>query len=121
MRMWAAPPMVMCNKHLLGEHLEMHMYVGSINRGTNMKGFIDKNLLDTSLIKIRHDSLVHEMGIRKMNHNSPLYYIDQLFQGIGSVKEIDSIKELARRCKDCRHRIILYGHYNPKTLPPLAS
>jgi hypothetical protein len=30
MRMWMVPPKVMCRKHLLGEHVEIHMLAGSL-------------------------------------------------------------------------------------------
>lgn len=31
MRMWMVDPKIMCRKHLLGEHLELHMLAGCIN------------------------------------------------------------------------------------------
>ena len=35
MRMWNVDVTKMCNKHLLGEHVEMHMFVGIIIKGTS--------------------------------------------------------------------------------------
>ena len=32
MRMWLVPPQLMCDQHLLGEHLEMHMFIGTIRK-----------------------------------------------------------------------------------------
>ena len=36
MRMWNVDPKLMCNKHLLGEHVEMHMFFGTIQKGISM-------------------------------------------------------------------------------------
>ena len=36
MRMWMIDPKLLCRKHLLGEHLEIHMFVGTINKGINV-------------------------------------------------------------------------------------
>ena len=38
MRMWMVPVQYMCRKHLLGEHVEHHMLVGSIHKGLSMRG-----------------------------------------------------------------------------------
>ena len=50
MRLWLVNPKLMCNKHILGEHLETHMFVGCINKKKNLKGYFDKGLLDTVLV-----------------------------------------------------------------------
>lgn len=71
MRLWPVPPSTLCRKHLLGEHVETHMMVGSILRGKRMEGFYD-GLIDTRLIRIRHDALVVEMLRRGYRHASPL-------------------------------------------------
>lgn len=119
MRMWNIPPLLLCDQHLRGEHFEMHMFVGSINKGVSIEGFITKGLVDTRLIASRHDALAKEMGIRKMNHDSPLIYEDKINRG--SVGEVDSLCELASRCAACRQRIILYGQVRPNRLPALRS
>lgn len=38
MRMWMLPPETMCRKHLLGEHVELHMLLGSLRRGKTLTG-----------------------------------------------------------------------------------
>ena len=40
MRMWMLPPKGLCRKHLLGEHVELHMLLGSMRRGKNIDGFL---------------------------------------------------------------------------------
>lgn len=33
MRMWVVNPKILCRKHLLGEHVELHMATGHLQRG----------------------------------------------------------------------------------------
>ena len=61
MRMWLVTPKLMCDKHLLGEHVEMHMFVGCLLKGKSIQGYIDKGLVDVSLLTARHGALVKEM------------------------------------------------------------
>lgn len=113
MRMWQVNPEFMCNQHLLGEHLEMHMYVGQIKRKIGLKGYADNNLLETKGIRLRHDELVVEMGLRGMNHKSPLadYDLSYLPDSIidATVDREASLAELISRCEKCGH------YYNTAT------
>ncbi|MBI5696527.1 MAG: hypothetical protein HZC51_12485 [Nitrospirae bacterium] len=90
----------MCRNHLLGEHAEMHMFVGCINKGMSIKGYVDKGLVDTSLIRKRHDQLAAEMARRGFSHKSPLPEFDIPAQG--KVDVLANEAELARRCAACR-------------------
>ena len=74
MRMWNLNPKQMCDKHLLGEHLEMHMFVGAIKKGKSIKGFITTGLVRVYEIQNRHDQLANEMIGRGMNHKAPLSF-----------------------------------------------
>lgn len=38
MRMWNINPRYMCRKHLLGEHVETHMLVGSLRKEKSVQG-----------------------------------------------------------------------------------
>jgi hypothetical protein len=100
MRMWNINPKLMCRKHLLGEHVELHMLVGSIKKNKNINGFVEKNLVQTNLITKRHEELVKEMLSRNYNHNSPLNYKDKL--NLGKVEIKKSLEDLKLRCKDCK-------------------
>jgi hypothetical protein len=94
-------PKVMCNKHLLGEHVEMHMFIGCINKNISLKGYILKGLVELHNIKKRHDELVKEMEARKMKHKSPIkefIWVDK----VGKVDIEANYKELANRCNRCR-------------------
>lgn len=92
-------PATMCRQHLLGEHLELHMFVGSINKGLSLQGYIDAGLVETASIAFRHEQLVQEMARRGFQHASPLYYTDSLNQG--QVPRDEARGELHRRCSRC--------------------
>lgn len=103
MRMWLVRPDLMCNQHLLGEHVELHMLVGSINKGISIKGYIDKGLVEIPLVRQRHKELEDEMIRRGMNHQSPLPKFSTKY--VGYVDDIANKIILAERCKRCRLKI----------------
>lgn len=100
MRMWMIPPSQMCRKHLLGEHVETHMFVGSIDKGISMGGYVKNNLVETHNLKARHDELVKEMQRRGYNHKSPMTYKDKM--ALGKVDVIYNLKDLHNRCAECK-------------------
>ena len=100
MRMWLVPPKYLCRQHLLGEHVEMHMFAGYLRTGRPLGGYA--SLCETGLIAERHAQLAREMVSRGYAHGSPLEYTDR-FQG-GCVDRIASLAELLRRCPRCRQR-----------------
>ena len=103
MRMWLVNPDLLCRKHLLGEHVELHMLVGTIRKGRSIQGFLDNRLISTSKIKSRHDQLASEMVRRGFRHQSVLRYTDRKIKNAVSIQ--DNLIELARRCAECRARI----------------
>lgn len=100
-------PTVLCNQHLLGEHVELHMIVGAVESGygASVVGLARVNLVDTRLVTERHEALAAEMIARGMNHQSPLAWTDVDEIGHGSPDPQESLAELRRRCPDCRARI----------------
>jgi hypothetical protein len=100
MRMWLIDPRLMCSQHLLGEHVELHMLVGSLNRGKRIDGFLRDGLVELRSIRRRHAELVVEMQRRGFRHQSPLP--DFRASRAGSVDVLANLKELARRCHTCR-------------------
>ena len=70
--MWMIDPTMLCRKHLLGEHVELHMFIGTINKNKKLNGYRENGLVEVHNIKSRHAELVSEMKSRGMNHNSPL-------------------------------------------------
>lgn len=103
MRMWMVDPRVMCRQHLLGEHVEIHMFVGAINKGTSMDGYLSTNMLEPSALARRHDELVAEMLRRGYRHQSDLadYHIPADWLGI-TIDRKAAAAELFRRCAICR-------------------
>jgi len=104
MRMWMVKPELMCRKHLLGEHVEIHMLIGSINKNKSLKGFIEKELIEPQNIIKRHEELSNEMTKRGYKHKSP---IDNNFSTNikGFVNIFKSYMELSKRCEECKIKI----------------
>ena len=102
MRMWMVDPQHMCRQHLLGEHLELHMFVGTIKKGVSLEGYVNAGLVETSSIAFRHEQLVQEMEKRGYKHGSPLTYVDLLDQG--EVSRALAREELLKRCAACAAR-----------------
>ena len=103
MRMWNVDTGKMCTRHLLGEHVEMHMFVGALNKNKSVKGYVDTGLVETHNIEKRHGEIVKEFKKRGFNHKSPL--LRYKTKVMGKVDAENNLKELARRCKECRRRI----------------
>lgn len=107
MRMWMLPPETMCRKYLLGEHVELHMLIGSLRRGKNIDGFLAGKLVDPRRMFRRHEELVLEMERRGYRHASPLdeAECETLARRYGRTGTgIDAganAAELARRCPEC--------------------
>lgn len=101
--MWLVKPKLLCDNHLLGEHLEMHMFAGTIKKKKNIQGYIDKGLVETSKIIVRHNQLAKEMTARGFNHKSPIKKFKVVRNGKINIKANE--KELIRRCKKCKIKI----------------
>jgi hypothetical protein len=103
MRQWHVDPKLLCNQHLLGEHVEHHMFIGTITRGKRMQGYVDGGLVEVHTLYQRHDELVTEMISRGMNHRSPLRedVRHKLYES-GKINREANLKELSRRCERCR-------------------
>jgi len=103
MRMWGVNPVLLCDRHLLGEHVEMHMLVGALNKGISTRGYQDAGLVVLSRIRSRHNALAREMTRRGMKHRSPLPPFT--CRRGGHLDEAANLRELKRRCPACRQRI----------------
>ncbi len=93
-------PRLMCRKHLLGEHVELHMLVACMRNGISLQGFFDNKLIETHNVIRRHEQLVREMKRRGFQHRSPLNDVPR--QRGGCVDRRANLAELARRCAKCR-------------------
>lgn len=114
MRMWMIPPYLMCDKHILGEHGEIHKHKHNFVKKHNMGGRLaSPSQIDPVNMESRHDELVEEMIRRHMNHYSPFEQPDvsYLFNGDPYSYTIDinlkhNLNDLANRCEHCRERIM---------------
>jgi hypothetical protein len=100
MRMWMVNPRLMCRKHLLGEHVELHMFVAAIRRGLNLNGYLRHKLLEPHNILARHEELVRELERRGYRHCSPLLPFEAV--RCGRISRRANLAELAQRCSQCR-------------------
>jgi len=108
MRMWMINPELLCRNHLLGEHLEIHMFVGTILKNVSLAGYVERGLVEPVSFRARHDALVAEMLARCYNHHSPLKEFPPdliLPYKHARVNPYASIAELICRCVACRSRI----------------
>lgn len=119
MRMWMINPRIMCNRHLLGEHNEIHMLIGSLAKKIKIDGFIKNNLIEPKSIIKRHQELVEEIERRGYKHNSLiisqfeklkiptldylLEYLPEEYREYKIDKE-KSLIDLLSRCQECKKR-----------------
>ncbi len=98
--MWMVNPRVLCRKHLLGEHVELHMFVAGLRREIDLSGYLKKKLLEPHNIERRHAELVGELERRGYQHRSPLPKF--AVYRAGKIDRRGNMAELARRCRECR-------------------
>ena len=104
MRMWMINPKLLCRKHLLGEHGEIHKHRHNFVKKHNMTGRAGQ--IDPYAMQERHDELALEMEARGYNHNSPYEKPDVSY--LGDMPPVDlvlNIQDLSERCSACRSRI----------------
>jgi hypothetical protein len=111
MRMWMIDPAILCRKHLLGEHGEIHKHIPSFRKGHKIDGRFEPVVqIQLNAIEDRHHDLQIEMLNRGYNHNSPLVDLPDFEATYPQhyEKEVDeniSIKDLAERCPECRNNL----------------
>jgi hypothetical protein len=96
----------MCNKHLLGEHGEIHKHRHNFVKRNNIAGRISPVVqIEPISMKARHDELAYEMITRGMNHQSPYEMPDisylHAYELNARVDQDISRRDLTNRCLDC--------------------
>ena len=104
MRQWMIDPRAMCRKHLLGEHVEHHMFAGAMVKGTAMTGYLANNLLEPMALQSRHDELVVEMLSRGYDHKSPMPALDLSSLPDIKIDQVAAHADLLGRCPECTQR-----------------
>src|SRR5262245_18102216 len=103
MRTWGSyPPEGMCRQHLLGEHFEIHCFVGMLRNGVNLDTPKWRRLVEPGHLRTRHDELVMEMLKRGLKHNSPLP-MNECTQPL-TIPADSVVRELLHRCWYCYQR-----------------
>lgn len=108
MRIWDVPPSVLCRKHLLGEHRELHALWTIITQDKKGYSHHPETLRWYGKLKalyLRHEALVEEMQARGYQHHSDLN--KHLATGSANqmvfVNSVAEQKELLRQKKcDCK-------------------
>ena len=114
MRMWMVQPQILCDQHLLGEHCEIHMFIGTLERGVKIDGYAERNLVEPCSFLVRHEELAEEMERRGMKHHSPLECKQELIEHLPyeirncKIDRSESLAELIRRCRKCRRNYIQF-------------
>jgi hypothetical protein len=97
-------PQIMCRKHLLGEHVELHMVSAWLLRGKRIDGWIEGNCLEPLSIGKRHKALAVELARRGYKHRSPLRQprILKTQHPSAKIKKKEAYQELLKRCPACK-------------------
>lgn len=111
-RMWMQNPKILCRKHLLGEHNEIHKALGSLSKGRHIRNYIRNNCLEPLSMKKRHDQLSEEMRRRGFRHQSPLgeAQVDKALLHLEDweidfkIDRYSAFLDLIARCPDCSAR-----------------
>jgi len=108
--MWMVDPKVLCNKHLLGEHGEIHKHRHNFVKQHSIAKRISPVVqIEPSSMQSRHDVLAKEMLRRGMNHQSPFVQPSVAYLPVGerlAVVDIqNSLNDLSNRCPECKERI----------------
>lgn len=120
MRMWMCDPIIMCQKHLCGEHVETHMFYGTIKKLKSISGYIKNNLFEPRSLFERHNDLSYEMIRRGMNHKSEIGNIDindfkylNIEEYLYEIDKDSALEDLISRCPECnRKHKALYIDYD---------
>ncbi len=110
MRMWMINPKLLCDKHLLGEHGEIHKHRHIFVKKYSITKRISPVVqIEPRSMEFRHNVLANEMIRRKMKHKSPyelpdIWYLsnEQIY---AKVDIQNSLKDLSSRCPECANKI----------------
>lgn len=102
MRMWMVDPKILCRKHLLGEHGEIHKHRHNFVKRHRMDGRMGQ--IEPESMERRHDALVAEMERRAYNHKSPYSQPDTSYLPEMKVNVADALADLLDRCEECKKR-----------------
>lgn len=106
MRMWMINPKFLCDKHLLGEHGEIHKHRHCFLKRHNINGRIKPVVqIEPKSMSVRHDILAAELLRRGFKHQSAyimpdINYLPEDLRDVKVDKDL-SIRDLVSRCSEC--------------------
>lgn len=111
MRMWSISPTLLCDKHLLGEHGELHKHRHNFVKHHSITGRISPVVqIEPDNMGKRHDVLAVEMVRRGFKHQSPYIQpsLDHLpdNERYAKIDLAENIKTLSERCVKCSNKIL---------------
>lgn len=111
MRMWMIDPTLLCRKHLLGEHGEIHKHKHNFEKHHSIAGRIYPIvLIEPDNMQTRHNELAQEMLNRGYNHQSPYEQPDLSYlpdeQRYAKADLVYNMNDLYERCPDCERNIL---------------
>ena len=103
MRMWMIDPNLMCQKHRLGEHGEIHKHRHNFLKHHSIAGRISPVVqIEPESMSYRHDELAKTLKNHKSPYELPSLGHLPIEQRTAKVNQDESIIELCKRCPDCR-------------------
>ena len=110
MRMWMVDPKLLCTKHLLGEHGEIHKHRHNFVKQHRITKRVSPVVqIEPMQMEARHNELAAELIRRKYNHNSPFEQPDISYlndnERLAKVDINNSLMDLINRCPECAKRI----------------
>jgi hypothetical protein len=104
--MWMIDPKLLCRKHLLGEHGEIHKFKHNFEKKHSINKRIEQGQIEPDSMEVRHNELASEMLRRGYNHKSPYSIPDLSYlnneQRYFKVDRRKAIVDLHSRCEECR-------------------
>lgn len=96
----------MCRKHLLGEHVELHMLAAHLRLKRSIDGWVQHNCMEPKAIGRRHAALAAEMKNRGYKHVSPLKQprVAAHQHPEAVVDRAAALKDLVNRCSACAEK-----------------
>lgn len=111
-------PKLLCNKHLFGEHGEIHKHRHNFVKKHSVSGRLNPIVqIEPKSMKKRHDELTKEMERRTgkkyfSEYEQPDISYLSIHERKAEVNIKKSLQDLICRCEDCKERILEYGHRN---------
>ena len=109
MRMWMVNPKLLCQRHLLSEHCDIHRFISSVRVGHDVRRCLIRAMIDPSKVYQRHAELEEEIAERGGRLNSPLLASEcnayAKWYGSTTINISRSLSDLSNCCIDCQSRI----------------